>query len=60
VGDMAFGNSGLAEAGGGWIFIRDSVTDPLPKRAWHVALLVGLAALVTILFVMVVRLATLG
>jgi hypothetical protein len=47
----------VAEVGGGWISARDSVSDPLQKRAWHVALLVGLAVLVSILFVTVVRLA---
>jgi hypothetical protein len=48
----------VAEVGGGWILARDSVTDPLPKRAWHVALLVGFAVFVCLLFVTVLRLAT--
>jgi hypothetical protein len=45
----------LGEGAGEWISARDKVSHPLWKRAWHLALLLGLGVLVATLAGTIIR-----
>ena len=47
----------LGEGAGGWIGARDKVRHPLWKRVWHLALLLGLVAVVAVVAGAIIRVA---
>jgi len=47
----------LGEGAGDWINARDKVSHPLWRRVWHLALLLGMVALVAIAAGEIIRMA---